>query len=63
MVVLSKLEIYRAKAAQCEEMARLVSDLKAKQELLTIARGWLSMAARIAQDEQREDRPRRQSAS
>ena len=49
-MVQSRADDYRAKAEQCQEMARLVSDMHAKQELLKIAHGWITMAKRVEQD-------------
>ena len=49
-MITTKAENYRAKARQCEEMARLIGDRRAKDELLRIARDLVDMAERLEHD-------------
>lgn len=49
-MVTTKAENYRAKARQCEEMARLIGDRRAKEDLLRIAHDLVDMAERLEHD-------------
>jgi hypothetical protein len=52
--VSQRTEQFLTKAKECAELARLLSDPKAKKSLEVAARRWVKMAKRVDQDERKK---------